>query len=239
MDSAATETSDVTSSNSQGGQQHHNTSQAHTVQTEPGTTGGKTTVSGQDTQESSECNGSEDKKEELTLDPSGQAGAYPFFTFPWRILALSFSSTNTSPIRRSLVVRSWSHYLLPTPDNLPFPTATLQLDRLDIRTRPWTRSRTCCFRSTCNHYQSNIIGLVTMGISEEEATKSASIAKSMAIFLVFAELQATHVVASIPSPSYLHPSILKTQIPCQRLSNPPCCLTAGQGVQHAQEQGEC
>lgn len=85
MDPVATETPDVTSSNSQGGHQDHNTSQAHTVQTEPGTTGDKTTVGGQDTQESSECNGYEDKIEELTLDPFSQTGAYLFFTSPWRI----------------------------------------------------------------------------------------------------------------------------------------------------------
>ena len=93
MDPAVTKTPDVTSSNSQGSKQDHNTSQAHTVQTEPGTAGDENTVGGQDTQESSESNGSEDKKEEeLTLDPSSQTGAYPFFTSPCRI-HLSFSST--------------------------------------------------------------------------------------------------------------------------------------------------
>lgn len=82
-----------------------------------------------------------------------------------------------------------------------------------------------------------------MGMSTEfeDATKIASIAKSMAIFLLFVE-QATHVVPSIPSPTFLYPSILKTQIPCQRLSNPLLAWLqgrAGQGVQPAQEQGEC
>lgn len=86
MDPAATETPDASSSNSQGGHQVHHTSQAHRVQAEPGTTGDETTVGGQDTQESLENNGFEDKKEEeLTLDPSSQTGAYLFFTSPWRI----------------------------------------------------------------------------------------------------------------------------------------------------------
>ncbi|KAK3818041.1 MAG: tyrosine phosphatase family-domain-containing protein [Linnemannia elongata] len=60
MDPVATETPDVTSSNSQGGHQDHNTSQAHTVQTEPGTTGDKTTVGGQDTQDSESSSYPED-----------------------------------------------------------------------------------------------------------------------------------------------------------------------------------
>lgn len=161
MNPASSETSDATSNNSLnnsngkilGTQKDHNTSQIHTDQTEGGITGDETAASSQDKQESRQSNGS--KEEGVTLLPSSQQGAYIFFA-PSGLIHLSRSLLHKN-ISYSRIASREILVTLP-PDPLFYPNRCspqpllFNWDRLDIRTRPWTRSRTRCFCSTNSIY---------------------------------------------------------------------------------------
>ncbi|KAH7036966.1 tyrosine phosphatase family-domain-containing protein [Linnemannia elongata] len=140
MDPATAETPDATSSKSQGGHQVHHTSQAHRVQAEPGTTGDEATVGGQDTQESLENNGFEDKKEEeLALDPSSQT-ALPSDDMPastttpvvsFTEVTLINGDTNTAELTTTTIVANGSNLVHPTPTALSIPRS-ITMDAMDI-----------------------------------------------------------------------------------------------------------